>query len=92
MSQPRNAPVELQEIAIPSFVCRPTNVIGVEASCVAIVSVATGSVDEVSIFQNLTNSSPDEIREEENVREVKNSVCPIKVLKGWEFELVMSQT
>ena len=80
ISQVFTTPAESLEIAIPSVACRLTDLIETEASSEDSESGATGSADEVSICQNLIDlSSDDDIREEENVREVMLLVCPVRV-------------
>jgi hypothetical protein len=71
------------------------DMIGAEAGGVDFGSLATGSVDEAPICQNLTDWSWDaEMREEEeeNVREVMLLVCPANVSMRWGSEVVISQT
>ena len=90
MSHILSVPAESLEIAIPSSVCRLTDLVEAEES-----DVNFGSVDEVPICQNLTDRSLDaEMREEgeENLREGITAVCPTKVSTRRWFELVMSQT
>ena len=71
ISQVFTTPAESLEIAIPSVACRLTDSIETEANSEDSEPGATGSADEVPICQNLIElSSDDEIREEENVREV----------------------
>jgi hypothetical protein len=92
MSHILTTPAESLEIAIPSFACRLMDMIGAEVGDMDSGSVTNGSA-EALICQNLTDLSLDaEMREEENVREVMELVCPIKVLMGYGFRLVMSQT
>lgn len=79
MSQVLITPAESLETTMPSFVCRLTDKIRSEVSCVDSESVATGFVDEALICQNLIAISlDDEIRKEENVREVIEPACPEK--------------
>ena len=80
MSQVLTTPAESLEIAIPSFTCRLTDRIEVDADGVGIGLAVTGPIGEVSTCQNLTDPSQDEeIREEENEREVIRWVCPMRV-------------
>ena len=82
MSQVLTTPSESLEIAMPSFVCRVIDLIGAK---VDFELHATGSIEKVPICQNLTDWSLDaEMRdeEEENVREVMVSACPVKVSMG----------
>ena len=85
-------PAESLEIAIPSVACRLTDTIEAEASGVGSGSAATGSVGEAPVCQNLIELSQDEeIREEENTREVMSPVCPMKVSTRQGSDLVISQ-
>lgn len=93
MSQTLTTPVESLEIAIPSFVYNLMDLTAIGWSKVDSGSGITGSVDETSICQNLIDwSKDDEMREEENIREVMLLVCPMKVLIRQGSELVISQT
>ena len=92
MSQIFTTPSESLEMAIPSVDCRLTDLIEAEASGVDSESAATGSVGKAPVCQNLIDLSWDEeIREEENTREVMRSVCPMKVSTRQGSDLVISQ-
>ena len=92
ISQIFTTPASSLEIATPSSTCRLTDLIETGASDVDSESGIAGSADEEPIFQNLTDlSSDDEIREEENVREVILPVCPVRVSTRQGSELVMLQ-
>ena len=71
ISQVFTTPAESLEIAIPLVTCRLTDLIGAGVSSVDFELDAAGSTDKVLVCQNLIDLSPDdEIREEENMREV----------------------
>ena len=92
ISQDLTSPAESLDTAIPPP-SRLTDMIEAEVGGVDSRLAVTGSVGMGPISQNLINpSSDDEMREEENVREVMKLVCPRKVLVGWWSKLVMSQT
>ena len=80
MSQVFTTPALSLEIAIPLVACRLTDLIAAEASGVDSESVATRSIGKVLVCKNLTDlSQDDEMREEENTREVISPVCPVRV-------------
>ena len=79
-SQPFTTPTESTEITRPSFVCRLMNSIGTEASDVDSEPVVTVSTDGTLSCQSLIDPSDDDvISEEENVMDLMELVCPIKV-------------
>ena len=92
ISQVLTTPALSLEVAIPSATCRLTDLIETGASSVDSESGVAGSADEEPVCQNLTDlSKDDEIREEENVREVISPVCPVRVSTKQGSGLVMLQ-
>ena len=92
ISQIFTTPAESLEIAIPSATCRLIDKIETGASGVDSESGVAGSADEEPVCQNLTElSQDDEIREEENVREMTDAVCPVRVSTRQGSGLVMLQ-
>ena len=91
MSQIFTTPSQSLEMAIPSVACRLIDLILAEGSDVDSGPVVTRSVDKAPACQNLIEQSPDdEIREEENVREVRY-ICPVRVLIRQGTKLMISQ-
>ena len=83
---------ESLEMAIPSVACRLTDLIGTGVSGVDSGSGTVRSADKALVCQNLIDlSEDDEIREEENVREVMLLVCPVRVSTRQGSKPVMSQ-
>ena len=92
ISQIFTSPAESLEVAVPSVACRLTDQIGTGVSGVDSESGTARSDDKVLVCQNLIDLSPDdEIREEENMREVMSLVCPVRVSTRQGSKLVMSQ-